>query len=82
MRGQGRPVLGKVRIDESFGKLKPGQIYDYDPDLVKKTEADKHVSHALVFLNKRRSTAMSFKKKSNCYITRRSGYHHTNKPQT
>lgn len=48
--GEGRPVIGKVRIDNSFALLKPGEIYNYDPEDARKTETGEHCSYALVFV--------------------------------
>lgn len=42
---EGRPVLGSVRLNRSFGELKPGEIYDYHPDDCMKTDDDVHMSH-------------------------------------
>ncbi|TVU12851.1 hypothetical protein EJB05_46515, partial [Eragrostis curvula] len=47
---QGTPVVGSVRIDDTFAKLKAGEIYDYSPERAKKLESGEHCSHALVFV--------------------------------
>ncbi|RLN13112.1 hypothetical protein C2845_PM09G01720 [Panicum miliaceum] len=47
---EGKHILGKVRIDDTFENLKLGEIYEYDNKRAKKTEADEHISDALLFV--------------------------------
>ena len=48
--GEGKVVVVMVRIDDTFAKLKPREIYEYDSKCVKKTDADEHISHVLLFI--------------------------------
>jgi hypothetical protein len=46
----GRPIVGAIRVDETFAKLKADQIYDFDENRAKRNENDVYYSHALVFV--------------------------------
>lgn len=48
--GQGRPIVGSLRLDDSFAKLKPDQIYAYDETKALRTDTGEHCSHAVVFI--------------------------------
>lgn len=48
---KGRPILGSVRLDSTFGSLQADEIYDYDRDMVpEKAEDDVPRAHAVVFV--------------------------------
>lgn len=47
---KGRPVVGGLKVDDTFAILEPGDIYDYDPTHTIENDAGVHASHAVVFI--------------------------------